>query len=475
VPARQQFGLPETIHALLAIGAAWQIAHPDGPVLNIRDISLQGGGPMSGHKSHRQGIDVDIRPVRNDDKQEPLTFRSPAYAQDLTQQLVDIIRVNGILRVQFIFFNDPTIRGVQHWPNHNDHLHIRFFSPGAQPPSPSTSNQPPVLRRGSRGSAVRDLQTRLNAWLIASRPGLEQLVVDGDFGSRTLAVVRSFQQSQGLTVDGVVGPRTWAQLLRQQASPSSVPTLIGQPESPPLQSTLYVNIDLGREGSGPAQPPIPTKTGIFIPENYRPQQHVDLILYLPGHKKSRDLTIDRYWHILPLRAFREKLNESHKNVILVTPTLGLHSQAGWLAQPGGLDRYIGLVMAALGRYGPYQGQSPIVGNIILAAHSGGGSAMRQIILSNQRYSPNIRECWGFDCFYSDADPVVWANWARSRPDARLYIYFYGTATRSLALKRLSIQQGIQNVSVTRADVEHDPVPIRYWKSRIQGAPFLLDK
>ena len=101
--------------------------------------------------------------------------------------------------------------------------------------------------------------------------------------------------------------------------------------------------------------------------------------------------------------------------------------------------------------------------------------MRQIILSNQRYSPNIRECWGFDCFYSDADPVVWANWARSRPDARLYIYFYGTATRSLALKRLSIQQGIQNVSVTRADVEHDPVPIRYWKSRIQGAPFLLDK
>jgi Putative peptidoglycan binding domain/Penicillin-insensitive murein endopeptidase len=467
VPESQQFGLPETIRALLAIAAAWEHAHPGGPVLNIRDISLQGGGPMHGHKSHRQGIDVDIRPVRNDNKQGPITFRSSAYAQDLTQQLVDLIRVNGILRVQFIFFNDSAINGVQHWPNHDDHLHIRFFSPGAAP-SPSPSSHPPVLRHGSRGSAVRDLQTRLNTWITASRPGLQQLVVDGSFGSRTLAAVQTYQQSQGLTVDGVVGSQTWARLLRQQVPPSSVPALIGRPESPPLQSTLYVNIDLGREGPGPAYPPIPAKTGIFIPENYRPQQHVDLILYLPGHKNSRDLTIDRYWHILPLRAFREKLNDSRKNVILVTPTLGLHSQAGWLAQSGGLDRYLGLVMAALSHYGPYQGQPPGVGNIILAAHSGGGSAMRQIILSNQRYSPNIRECWGFDCFYSDADPVVWARWARSRPDARLYIYYFGTARRSLALK----SQGIQNVSVTRADVEHDPVPIRYWRTRIEGAPFL---
>lgn len=251
---------------------------------------------------------------------------------------------------------------------------------------------------------MRDLQTRLNTWIIAARPGLKQLVVDGSFGTRTLATVQAYQQSLGLKVDGVVRPRTWARLLRQQV--------------PPLESTLYVNIDLGRESPGSAHPPIPAKTGIFISENYRPQQYVDLILYLPGHKKSRDLTIDSYWHILPLRAFREKLNDSRKNVILVTPTLGLHSQAGWLSQSGGLDRYIALVMAALSHYGPYQGQSPRVGNIILAAHSGGGKAMRQIMLSNQHYSQNIRECWGFVCFYIDA------------------------------------------------------VPIRYWRTRIEGAPFL---
>ncbi len=332
-------------------------------------------------------------------------------------------------------------------------------------------NQRPVLRYGVRGSAIRDLQSRLNTWLTASQAGLEQLVVDGIFGSHTLSAVKAFQQSQGLKVDGVVGPKTWNLLLQQQVTPPSVPALIGQPESPPLQSTLYVQIDLGREGAGPAFSRIPAKTGIFIPENYRPQQRVDLILYLPGHKNSRNLTIDRYWRILPLRAFREKLNESRKNVILVTPTLGLHSQAGWLDQSGGLDHYMGLIMAALGRYGPYQGRTPEVGNIILAAHSGGGDAMRKIIASNQRYSPNIRECWGFDCFYSDADPVVSARWARSRPDSRLYIYYHGTEKRSTRLR----DEGIQNVFVTKADVGHDPIPIRYWRTRLEGTPFLSNR
>jgi V8-like Glu-specific endopeptidase len=72
----------------------------------------------------------------------------------------------------------------------------------------------PMLRRGSRGPAVVDLQTRLNLW-IARTPGvgLAPLVVDGIFGSRTDAAVRAFQRAMGLQVDGIVGPRTWAALL----------------------------------------------------------------------------------------------------------------------------------------------------------------------------------------------------------------------------------------------------------------------
>jgi peptidoglycan hydrolase-like protein with peptidoglycan-binding domain len=36
--------------------------------------------------------------------------------------------------------------------------------------------------------------------------------IDGAFGARTEAAVRAFQQGEGLGVDGVVGPDTWAAL-----------------------------------------------------------------------------------------------------------------------------------------------------------------------------------------------------------------------------------------------------------------------
>ncbi len=64
----------------------------------------------------------------------------------------------------------------------------------------------PVLRLGSRGSAVSDLQRRLQAH------GFNPGPIDGIFGSGTDAAVRSFQRSQGLTADGIVGPATWARV-----------------------------------------------------------------------------------------------------------------------------------------------------------------------------------------------------------------------------------------------------------------------
>ncbi len=66
----------------------------------------------------------------------------------------------------------------------------------------------PVLSRGSRGPWVTELQTRLRTL------GLYRGALDGIFGPLTEEAVREFQRSQGLVVDGIVGPATWSALDR---------------------------------------------------------------------------------------------------------------------------------------------------------------------------------------------------------------------------------------------------------------------
>ena len=59
-----------------------------------------------------------------------------------------------------------------------------------------------TVRSGSSGSAVKALQTELNAHG-------SNLAVDGAFGPATKSAVTSFQRSHGLAVDGICGPQTW--------------------------------------------------------------------------------------------------------------------------------------------------------------------------------------------------------------------------------------------------------------------------
>ena len=61
-------------------------------------------------------------------------------------------------------------------------------------------------RRGSTGSTVREIQTRLKNW------GYYSGTVDGIYGSGTEAAVKKFQQKNGLTADGIAGPATLSAL-----------------------------------------------------------------------------------------------------------------------------------------------------------------------------------------------------------------------------------------------------------------------
>lgn len=67
-----------------------------------------------------------------------------------------------------------------------------------------------TLRRGARGTEVRELQRLLQEW--GYNPG----PIDGIFGARTEQAILQFQRNHGLTSDGIVGPITWQVLQSQQ-------------------------------------------------------------------------------------------------------------------------------------------------------------------------------------------------------------------------------------------------------------------
>lgn len=64
-----------------------------------------------------------------------------------------------------------------------------------------------VLQKGSKGAQVKALQRILKGMGYT-------ITIDGDFGNQTDGVVRKYQKSQSLGVDGVVGKQTWTKLLK---------------------------------------------------------------------------------------------------------------------------------------------------------------------------------------------------------------------------------------------------------------------
>ena len=104
----------------------------------------------------------------------------------------------------------PAADATQYASNSNYDSDVWTASMFNAPAPPSIT---PVLNQGDTGTAVTKMQNRLVAWAVIPASS-----VDGNFGPATEAAVRAFQDMTGLSVDGVVGPTTWAQLLADPAT-----------------------------------------------------------------------------------------------------------------------------------------------------------------------------------------------------------------------------------------------------------------
>lgn len=117
-----QYAHPVMIASILRVEREWQAI--DKRKFGIGNISLAGGAHFPGHSTHKSGLEVDIRPLRNDGAQIAVTWRQADYDREATAQLIALFRT--FAPVVLIYFNDTKIPGVTSLGNHDNHLHIKL-------------------------------------------------------------------------------------------------------------------------------------------------------------------------------------------------------------------------------------------------------------------------------------------------------------------------------------------------------------
>lgn len=129
--ASRLYGHERTIRRIVDVVTAYRAAHPKAPRVVIGDISFRSGGPMDQHVSHQNGLDVDVYYPRRDER-----LRAPTSTAQVDRRLSQIL-LDAFLEAgaKIVFVGYTTdLRGpggvVVPYPNHENHMHVRFANPG---------------------------------------------------------------------------------------------------------------------------------------------------------------------------------------------------------------------------------------------------------------------------------------------------------------------------------------------------------
>lgn len=127
---------------------------------------------------------------------------------------------------------------------HQDSLNLAKMNAEAQSIAQGQLSKP-ILKRGDKGTAVKELQNLLGYWDIYSGE------IDGNFSSEVEVAVKSYQRRVFLKEDGIVGQLTWQALY--SGAPVNMPVLRrgdrGQAVTT-LQSVLKASGEFKQEPTG---------------------------------------------------------------------------------------------------------------------------------------------------------------------------------------------------------------------------------
>jgi len=206
-------------------------------------------------------------------------------------------------------------------------------------------------------------------------------------------------------------------------NPKDTPTLAAPTETSPSDCTFYFNIDLQTGQGGSAM------TAVYVPSRVKLRSPFDVILYFHGHKKTGGITIQEYLKDSDFNLREFILASSKRDVLLIAPTLGDRSAYGLLKSGDVTSAYLEQILNGVHKHllGG-QGTRPTIGQIVLAAHSGGGAPMRAVAEKSAGTDVGklIKEIWCLDSTYGNGQ--FWLNWATSagRTIQRLFVFSTGS-------------------------------------------------
>lgn len=164
-----------------------------------------------------------------------------------------------------------------------DGMPVLDTHPAAAPAAGDNDTDPaPLLREGSQGRHVEALQKQL----ITHGQRVE---VDGDFGPKTEAAVKTVQTRAGLVVDGIVGAKTRAALNAEPAKPAAAPA----PKPKAVPQKLEVDGKLGPQTISEWQRLVGTPVDGEISKPSVLIERVQKVLNGWGHGLKRDGLLGR--------------------------------------------------------------------------------------------------------------------------------------------------------------------------------------